>query len=147
MFHRNGMTFGFCGSFRMGQLLRFGLDPLEHPGKMDDFEFMATCFINDVRATLRLGGYSHIKDNEEIGGNFLVAYREGLYEIECDFQVGISTRDYVCIGSGSDVANGAMGILVGQEVAPVQAIKSALAIASKHDAYVAPPFVVKRHRP
>jgi hypothetical protein len=27
----HGMTFGFCGSFRMGQLLRFGLDKIEHP--------------------------------------------------------------------------------------------------------------------
>lgn len=147
VFRRKGMTFGFCGSFRMGQLLQFRLDDLVHPAGMDDFEFMVTRFIEDVRVTLRAGGYSHIRNNEETGGNFIVAYRDSLYEIDDDFQVGMSSRNYICIGSGMDVAAGAMAVLEGWWSSPPNTVKRALKAASDHDAYVAPPFVVLKHKP
>jgi ATP-dependent protease HslVU (ClpYQ) peptidase subunit len=147
VFRRHGMTFGFCGSFRMGQLLRFGLYKIEHPVGMDDFEYMVTKFIEDVRATLRVGGYTHIKDNEESGGDFLVAYRNELYQIEPDFQVALSTRAYTCIGSGADVAFGAMHALADWWSTPPVTVKRALSAAADHDAYVSPPFVVVKHKP
>jgi ATP-dependent protease HslVU (ClpYQ) peptidase subunit len=147
VFRRGPMTFAFCGSFRMGQLLRFGLDRIEQPAGMHDFEFMCTRFIDDVRATLRHGGFTHIKDNEESGGYFIVAYRDQLYYIEADFQVGVTMSPFMCMGSGEDLATGAMTILDSLEWAPPKAIRRALQVAADNNSFVAPPFVVVKHRP
>lgn len=146
VFNRNGFTMGFCGSFRMGQVLRFNLVATQQPDGMDDYEYMVTTFVEDVRKVLKRAGYSHVKNNVETGGNFLVAYREALYEVEEDFQVGSSTRTYSCIGSGEEIASGAMAILETLDITPEKAIKQALKIAADHDAYVAAPFRVVRHK-
>ncbi len=145
VFSHHGMTMGFSGSFRMGQLLRFEFIPSEHPEGMDDYEYMVRHFVNDVRKVLKRGGFTHVKNNVEIGGEFLVAYRNGLYCVEEDFQVGINTRDYAAIGSGATVASGAMAILVQDGAEPSKAIRRALKVASEQDAFVAPPFVVRKH--
>lgn len=146
VFNANGMTFGFCGSYRMGQLLRYNLVKPPQPEGMDDYEYMVTLFIDAVRDCLKKGGFTYISKNVEEGGEFLVAYKDGLYHIEDDFQVGMSTRDYEAIGSGGTVASGAMAILTADEVAPATAIKRALKVAADQDAYVAAPFVVLKHK-
>lgn len=146
VFYHGPMTFGFCGSYRMGQLLRFNLELSEHPEGMDDFEYMVTKFIEDVRHVLNVGGFTYIKNNVEEGGYFMVAYRNGLYEIDADFQVGINARNYVCIGSGEEYAYGAMAILDQIETDPVKAIKRALKVSADNNAFVAPPFVVRKHK-
>lgn len=146
VFACHGFTMGFCGSFRMGQVLRFNLTPSAHSEGLDDYEYMVTTFVEDVRKVLKRAGYSHIKNNVETGGNFLVAYRDALYEVEDDFQVGITTRSYACIGSGEEIASGAMSILDEHEMAPDKIIKRALKAAADHDAYVAAPFKVIKHK-
>lgn len=147
VFRIGRMTMGFCGSFRMGQLLRFDLKPTPHPDGMPPYEYMVRVFISDVRKVLKEGGFAHVKHGVEEGGEFLVAYRDSLYHVESDFQVGIGADSYACIGSGGMVASGAMAILSADEVNPATAIKRALRVASEQDAYVAPPFVVRKHRP
>lgn len=141
------MTMGFCGSFRMGQLLRFNLTPSPHPDGMSDYEYMVRVFVDDIRKVMKRGGFAHVKNGVEEGGQFLVAYRDGLYEVEEDFQVGISASKYACIGSGGLVASGAMAVLTADAVEPPKAIRRALKVASEQDAFVAPPFVVRKHRP
>lgn len=147
VFQGGGFTMGFCGSFRMGQVLRFDLKPRLQPDGMDDYEYMVTHFISDVRGVLKNAGFAHVKHGVETGGEFLVAYRDGLYQVEEDFQVGINAGNYVAIGSGATVASGAMAILTADEVEPAKAIRRALKVASEQDAFVAPPFVVRKHRP
>jgi ATP-dependent protease HslVU (ClpYQ) peptidase subunit len=144
VFTNGPMLFGFCGSFRMGQLLRYALTPPPQPEGVSDFQYMVTTFIDEVRSVLKKGGYTYIKNNEEVGGDFIVAYKDKLYHVEEDFQVGLSTRSYVAIGSGADVAHGAMAVSAEED--PVKKIKAALKASSEHNAYVAPPFVVRKHK-
>lgn len=146
VFSRNGFTMGFCGSYRMGQVLRYNLVATQQPEGVGDYEYMVTTFVEDVRRVLKRAGYSHIKNNVETGGQFIVAYRDGLYEVEDDYQVGISSRSYVCIGSGTDIASGAMSVLTEHEITPDKAIRRALKAAADHDAYVAAPFKVLKHK-
>lgn len=147
VFQRGGFTMGFCGSFRMGQVLRFNLKARPQPPKMPDYEYMVRIFIEDVRTVLKEAGVTYVDHKVESGGTFLVAYRDGLYHVEDDFQVGMGAESYHCIGSGATVASGAMAILTADEVEPPVAIKRALKVASEQDAYVAPPFVVRKHKP
>lgn len=144
VFRHGPMLFGFCGSYRMGQLLRFNLELTPQPAGMKDYEYMVRHVIEDVRDCLKYGGFTWVEKNTETGGNFLVAYNDRLYEVEEDFQVGVSSRSYVAIGSGGEVASGAMAILSDGDLPPTKQIKRALKVASEHDAFVAPPFVVMK---
>lgn len=142
--YQNGpMLIGACGSYRMSQLLRY-MDIPKHPEGMPNFEYMVRIFVESCRKTLKRGGYTHIKNNEELGGTWIVGYDDALFEIQDDFQVGMSTKDYVCIGSGEEYAYGAMGVLHEIEEDPVKAIKKALKIAAQHNAFVAAPFLVRQ---
>jgi len=145
VFKRGPVLMGFCGSYRMGQLLRYQLEMTNQPDGMPDYEYMVRHFIEDARKCLKSGGFTWVEKNTETGGQFLVAYKDKLYGIEEDFQVGMSTRSYQCIGSGGDYASGAMAALVSDEdLTEAQKIKKALKIAADHDAYVAAPFKVMK---
>lgn len=146
VFKNGPLLFGFCGSYRMGQLLRFKFTPTPQPEGMDDYEYMVKHFIEDARKCLKAGGFTWVEKNTETGGDFLVGYKNKLFHVEEDFQVGISSDDYVAIGSGTDLAMGAMDILTTdvEEMTPTAMIKRALKVAAAHDAYVAPPFVVMK---
>lgn len=140
VFQKESMLIGYSGSFRMGQLLRFSLQLPEHPPDMPDYTYMCTFFIDAVRECLKKGGFTLIKDGvEEIDGEFIVCYHNCVYNIEIDFQVGISSDNYYAIGCGRKYALGAMEVLTGK---PEERIEKALAVASKFSAGVRPPFKV-----
>lgn len=115
VFKRYGMIFGFTSSFRMGQILRFGvkLPKLEDVKPQPDlYEFMCTTFIDQVRCDFRDRGFSSIANNTELGGQFIVGYKGRIFLIDSDFQVGESIDDYAAIGCG---ANAALGYLYATE--------------------------------
>lgn len=132
---------GFCGSFRMGQLLRYKLNvPERVPSKDDDYAFMCTSFIDAVRQCLKDGGYAKEVHGVESGGTFLVGYNGTLYKVESDFQVGRSTVSYVAAGCGDDLALGAMAASALKD--PTKRIEQALEIASRFSAGVGGPLKV-----
>jgi ATP-dependent protease HslVU (ClpYQ) peptidase subunit len=144
VFINGQMIFGFTGSFRMGQLLRYSLSvPEQLPSQTDDFRFMCTAFIDAVRQCLKGGGYAKAKDGEESGGTFLVGYRGRLYRVEDDFQVGRSTLTFEACGCGVDFSMGAMWA-GDKEQKPDERIREALACAANFSAGVAPPFFILR---
>ena len=71
---------GFTTSFRMGQLLRYSLD-VPAPDTWDIDKFIATTFIDAVRATLKAGGWAKTDGPQEQGGDFLVGVSGRLYAI------------------------------------------------------------------
>lgn len=130
---------GFTSSFRMGQILRYSLDVPKQTTKQADDEFMCTSFIDSVRKSLKDGGFSHIRDNVEKGGNFLVGYRGQLWEVESDYQVGVPVSQYAAVGSGGDFATAVLDVYTGT---PRKRILKALEVAAYRSAGVAAPFVV-----
>src|ERR1035441_4894340 len=81
---------GIAGSFRMGQLLRFNLKVSRQLPRTSDYEFMVTIFIEAVRKCLIAGGYLKKENNiEEHDGCFIVGYKDNIYEIDGDLQVGM----------------------------------------------------------
>jgi ATP-dependent protease HslVU (ClpYQ) peptidase subunit len=106
---RNGpFIIGFTTSFRMGQLLRYKLCPPVHPEEMNVDEFMTTIFIDEVRRCLRNGGYARRKEEQESAGTFMIGYRGKLFVIESDYQVGRAVDGIGAVGSGAQVAIGAL---------------------------------------
>lgn len=109
VFQRGPFLIGYTSSFRMGQLLRFRFDPpAHHSPTLDDFEFMATVFIDAVRSCLKAGGFAKKSSEQEEGGGFLVGYRGRLFSVGSDYQVGESVDGYAAVGCGDSPALGAL---------------------------------------
>jgi ATP-dependent protease HslVU (ClpYQ) peptidase subunit len=141
VFINGEFIFGFTTSFRMGQLLRYSLDPPERYPKIDVYKFMVNDFINAVRKCLKDGGYAQKDKEEELGGTFLVGYQGRLFEIEDDYQVAEVFENYASCGCGFDLALGSLFSTEGQE--PEKRVRMALEAAAKFSAGVSPPFNIK----
>lgn len=134
---------GFCGSFRIGQLLRYALTPPEQSQKKDDMAYMVVDFVDAVRVMQKEKG-SMKKENEleEHDAAFLVGYRGKLYCIETDFQVGRPMEGYAAVGCGAQIALGAMFATRNSNLAPENRIELALTAAAEYSAGVRGPFLV-----
>lgn len=136
---------GFCGSFRMGQLLRWALQP-PPPGDPDALEgFMSTTWIDAVRLTLKDGGYAgHMSDGQEAGGSFLVGVMGRLFTVDYDYQVGEPMDGYAAVGCGADLSLGALHATRDAGMDAEERVMVALRAAEYHSAGVSGPFVLLR---
>jgi ATP-dependent protease HslVU (ClpYQ) peptidase subunit len=138
---KDEFVFGFTSSFRMGQILRYSFNPPECKVGRDIMEYMCTDFINEVRKCLKEGGYTHVSNNVESGGTFLVGFQGRLFRVESDFQVGEPVDNYDACGCGESYALGALGSSVYLSQ-PEHRVRQALNVASKFSAGVCGPFNV-----
>lgn len=140
---RNGpYLFGFCGSFRMGQLLHYALTPPKPP--LSGLErHMSTRFVDSVRECLFVGGYAQRKNEVEQGGTFLVAAAGELFCIQDDFQVARQRMGFDAIGSGEEVALGSLHTTNGYDFPPRQRVLMALQAATDLTTFVTGPFTVR----
>ena len=149
LFRLGDFLFGCTSSFRMIQLLRYRLVLPDYASVLSSseedqlFRYMATDFIDAVRSCLRDGGYAKKEEEREQGGTFLVASRGRLFCIESDYQVEEVLIGYNAIGSGDDVALGALHVTLQMDLLPDQRIRLALEAAAYHNANVAGPFLIK----
>jgi 20S proteasome alpha/beta subunit len=131
---------GYCGSFRMGQLLQFGIQIPEQDPTMTDHEYMVSVFIDAVRQCFKSNGFSEVDNNVESGGNFIVGYRDTLYEIYHDFSVDIPYDRYAAIGSAKDYALGSLHATQQWGLAAALRIDLALEAAEHFSPYALSPF-------
>ncbi len=140
---RDQLVLGFTSSFRMGQLLQFGLDEVMPP---DDskllFRWMVEDFVKKVRQLLANGGYRKKEHEVEKGGTFLIGVRGQLFRVEDDFQVAECWYNFDAVGCGGSVALGAMHASrpTGD---PQRRVHQALLAAEAFSAGVRRPFVIK----
>lgn len=129
---------GFTSSFRMGQILLYDMTVPSYEEGTDVYRHMVTKFIKSVRNSLQSGGYTHVSQNKETGGIFLVGFRGRLFKVESDFQIGESIDNYMACGCGEPYATGAM--YVSKHLRAVDRIKTALEAAEYHNAGIRAPF-------
>jgi ATP-dependent protease HslVU (ClpYQ) peptidase subunit len=138
LFKKGPLLIGYCGSFRMADLLEFNLDVPKLLPDEDLPTWMVKELVPAVRTNFKEGGYATKHDDAERGGDFLIAVRGRLFCIESDYQVGETTREYAALGSGEPFA---MGSLFGTEGrAVLDRLQVALEAAHEMCATVAPPF-------
>jgi ATP-dependent protease HslVU (ClpYQ) peptidase subunit len=138
VFINKDFIFGFCGSFRMGQILQYSFVPPKHVSTKTDMSYLTTTFMNSVRSCFAKHG---LTTTDLIPGSFLLGYRNNLYQVDCDFQVATLTVDYDSIGSGSSIALGSMYALADLNN-PEERILRSLQAASYFSAGVLAPFTV-----
>lgn len=144
VFVKGDFIFGFCGSFRMGQLLRHSFTaPARNEGQSVD-DYMAGPWIDAVRKCLKDGGYTTVENNTESGGTFLVGYSGRLFCVESDFQVGECAEPYDSLGCGYKYALGTLHALSDAATKdPKRLIRKALETAAHFSAGVRAPFVIE----
>jgi ATP-dependent protease HslVU (ClpYQ) peptidase subunit len=133
---------GCCGSFRMINLLKFSLNPPKVYHDDDIYKYMCTEFVNAVRNCFKNGGFLKIDSNVESGGFFLVGYKDRLFNVQNDYQVGECEKPYDAMGCGEPFALGALDVLP-KEMKPEDKIKKALEIAAYRSGGVRPPFIIE----
>lgn len=135
---------GYTSSFRMGQLLRFYLNPETPREGQDKYEYMVCSFIPKVRQVLKDHGYLKTENNKESSGTFLVGWRGCLYSIHDDLQVGEAALPYEACGCGQDVALGSLHATESSKttLSPKTRIHMALQAAEQFSAGVRSPFVI-----
>lgn len=135
---------GYTSSFRMGQLLMYGTGLIE---KIDAYEnkinheYMVTKFIPNVIKLFDNGGYGKTDNGQKKGGEFLFGYKDQLYQIESDYQVGEPIEKYAACGSGEDFALGSLHSTKKIED-PIERIRMALQAATNYSVGVAPPYYI-----
>lgn len=127
---------GFTTSFRMGQLLRYKLDPPAQTISESDMKYLTTAFVESCQKCFADNGFG----SKHEGGIFLLGYKSKLYTIDSDYQVGEPAGGYDAVGCGSQLALGSMFSSVGKK--PADRIKLALSAASHFSGGVAPPFTI-----
>jgi ATP-dependent protease HslVU (ClpYQ) peptidase subunit len=143
----NNAVLGYTSSFRMGQLLMYGtglIDTRDEPNI--DHKYLVTKFIPNVIKLFEDGGYGRNNSGEKLGGSFLLGYKNKLYKIGDDYQVGESFEDYEATGCGEDFALGSLMTTEEADLTPIERIHKALQAASKFSTGVAPPYYIMNTR-
>lgn len=144
VFRTQNYVMGFTSSYRMGQLLRYA-DLPEAPSAEANWDldrFMATTFIDGVRAALRTGGWLETNSGREDGGTFLVGVRGSLYAVYDDFQIARTINGYGAVGCGQDLALGSLHTTSTDEtLTSRERAEKALLAAAHHSAGVSGPFI------
>jgi len=158
VFIKGEFIIGFCGSFRMGQLLQYSLVLPEQPEGKGDFEFLVTDFIDALKVCLKpkpgeekqeqqltitdLLKRGHRADEDDLSPSFLFGYRGHLYGVQGDYQITKPEEGFDAMGSGADIAVGAMHASVKTWQNPRKRLTQALDASAKNNAAVRPPFTI-----
>ena len=146
VFSFGDFVFGISGSFRIGQVLRFGCNPPEQRASQDDLEYLVTDWMDNLRETFRDKGClstwdtedDPFKGSEHIDSAFLVGYNGRLYTVSTDLQVLRSRVGYASVGCGAPYALGALYANV--DGLPRERLERALEAAARFSAGVRAPF-------
>lgn len=136
----NEFGVGFCGSYRMGQLIQYNLTIPPIPIDTDLHEYMVLTFIPALRTCLKEGGFTTIENNTETSDVFLISVKGRIFYIDSDFQVGENADPYSACGCGEDLALGAFSATETLGLEPEKRVTLAMEAASKFSAGVRPPF-------
>jgi hypothetical protein len=129
----NGMI-AYTTSFRMGQILMYTEGFFEELSVIKnevDHKYMVTKFVPKVQKAFEEGGFGSTKNGEKIAGNFLVAFKDQLYSIASDYQVGVNSIGYAADGCGMELALGSLHTTSGTKMSPRERILAALRAASE----------------
>jgi len=93
-----------------------------------------------IRKLFKDGGYGTVANNEETGGQFLVALDDQLFTVQSDFSVSAGREPFSAVGSGEQVALGALWATERLQLAPAQRLLLALEAAESVIPSVRSPF-------
>lgn len=143
VFTNGPLLIGMCGSFRMGQLLQYGLHPPEESLSWDVDRWVAMDLVPAIREAFEAGGWDRINNGRAKGGSFLVVVRGRCYEVQDDYSFMRMPSGEYAVGSGTYHALGSLHT-TRDWAKPKERIVAALEAAAEYVMSVAPPFAIVR---
>lgn len=132
---------GCCGDLRFIQLLSSNwIMPKKQSGDSVE-KYIHISVVDSIRECLAEGGYLEKEnDKEKIESELIFSYRKTLYVMDSSFGIFTPKLNYAAIGSGAEIAHGAMFALSKAKTKPEDKIKIALSAASMFGVGIGPPF-------
>jgi ATP-dependent protease HslVU (ClpYQ) peptidase subunit len=124
----------------MGQLLQYGFAPPPYYAGHTELDgYMAKQFVKGIQEI-----FDAEKLKEDDRGQILVGFRGRLFDIDGEnYQVEEEVGGYNAIGSGTDLALGAMYATRDRDIPPESRIEVALRAAADHNATIRGPFYIE----
>lgn len=144
IFAKGDLLIGVSGSVRFHNLLRFHFDPpAHHPADKDILDYMVLDVAEAIRHIAKDLGYTQIENAvETMESQALILYRGMIFVLWGDFHIGQYDSEYHAIGSGAEVATGALYAMeFSGENRVRDRVRIALEAAAKHSVGVGAPFV------
>lgn len=142
----NGILIAGSGSTRAINILHYGY-PQPKPTATEDLnKYMTRKFIPEMRKYFIEGGIDTKKDDgvAENEGGYLISVKAQIYAVQADYSWDTDVLGVYVMGSGGDVAKGALAALGVQEVTtPEEAekiIRAAIEIAIDNDMHSSGPI-------
>lgn len=142
VFSNGEFLLGFCGSFRMMNILKWKFNPPTIKDGDDIHKFMCVDFIDELRFCFIDAGLSEKDDIWNLSSNseILVGIRGRLFKVQYDLQV--AEYDYTACGSGEYHALGSL--YTSKRKDPKKTILKALEAAESFVVSVQRPFVIMK---
>ena len=97
---------GYTHSFRMGNILKHCLKPPEITGSVD--KYLVSKFIPELMRCFEQEGFAREDNKVKSGGEFLLGIAGRLFTVQSDYSVIEPEEGYTAIGSGQEIALGAL---------------------------------------
>jgi ATP-dependent protease HslVU (ClpYQ) peptidase subunit len=150
IFYCGPFLIGVCGSVRFVQILRECFTAPLHTGAGEIVTFLVREFVPALKRTLHEHGWLHNANGQDETGCdqnrslALIAHGGRLFLLQADFSV-IENRDgYEAIGSGDELALGAVFAMRRENATPWIQVETALAAASKFSTGCGEPFEIRQ---
>lgn len=144
VFHVKDIMIGFCGSFRIGQILKYELEKPDHKNDVNDMKYLVVDVIDAIKSLLIAKNI--IKKENEVEEmdetSLLIGYRGKLYYMDADFHLNAVKNGYYAIGSGNTVALGSLHTTSQYDFEPVERVKLALNAAVAFKPNVSRPLTI-----
>lgn len=141
------MIFGFCGSMRVAQVIKYCLNlPLRKEDCKNDMVYLVKDVIDAVRKILKDKATMSVDDHVETvpDSSFLLGYNKKLYVVDTDMQVSRCDDGYAAVGSGDGLALGALFATKHLDMPPEDRLKLSLEAATHHSIHVRPKFHIMK---
>ena len=131
VFVNGDFIIGYCGSFRMGQILQYNWEQPPRIEGLTDRQYLQTDVIESMRNCLAQFGVGEFREGEHQGGNFLIGYRGGIYEMQNNFSI-LKNDDFAAIGSGTYHAEATLKVLTeNPDFDPAYVLQKAIEVAGE----------------
>ena len=139
----DNMLIGYTSSFRMGQILQYGIKIPSIKKGEDVDKYMRTYLVDKIIYAFEKANYSKISDNEAKGGTFIIGFLGRIFTVQDDFSVVEYKSPFASVGCGYQYALASMETMEqfkdnfpSHENYIENALKTSLKVSCKFSPYV-----------
>lgn len=147
IFKLGSFLIGVAGYPRAQQIIQYHLKLPKQLDSQTDLQYLCTDFVDTIIQLMSEHDFGKTENNQKtLDSSIIFGYHGKLYEIDTNYQIIKVKSNFSAIGSGKDLALGAMNaldsVMLIESMKPETKIKIALETTAKYNIGVAKPFKV-----